>query len=428
MTKEKAIIQHHSEEVNDLMGHIPSSIIRWGLSVIFLILLTVIVGSYFFKFKEVVSSPIIITTGNPPAPLVSKAAGRISKLYIADGGKVNSGDPVALINNPANVHDIHRLEEILQLLDTVQIINMLETIVLPEKFVLGAMHETWNNFYSNWQGYKEYLNQNFLPNRILLLELEIKKQEQYFDLLLEQIKMYKEEITLAEKDLERHNRIQEKGGISESQLDAARNKLIHAQKNFLAYKASLKSTEINLISHQSTLLEMQEQYRQQNNQYELNIADNVRSLKNQLKNWKDTYMLTSPIDGVVTLTKFWSENHVVSIGERVATVVPEVSRTVLCRASINSNGIGKVEVGQKVNIKLHGYPYMEHGTLTGFVKAISLVPEQKLYLVEISVNDELLSTYREHFRLVQEMEGTADIITHETRLITKFLTPLKMLK
>ncbi|MDD4756567.1 MAG: HlyD family efflux transporter periplasmic adaptor subunit, partial [Prolixibacteraceae bacterium] len=158
---------------------------------------------------------------------------------------------------------------------------------------------------------------------------------------------------------------------------------------------------------------------------ESNISDNIRTLKNMFSNWRDRYLLSSPVRGKITLTKYWSENHVVTAGDRLATVVPVDSSMVICRAVVNSSGIGKMESGQKVHIKLSGYPYMEHGILTGYVQSISLVPEAEGYIIEIRLEEGMLSSYSEHLKLVQEMDGSAEIITKEMRMIYRFINPLR---
>jgi HlyD family secretion protein len=81
----KQNIEIHNEDVREIMQEIPGSLLRWGLTVIFLIFASIIVGSYFFTFKEVVSAPLVITTTNPPAPIICKASGRIYKWFVIDG-------------------------------------------------------------------------------------------------------------------------------------------------------------------------------------------------------------------------------------------------------------------------------------------------------------------------------------------------------
>lgn len=420
-------IEQHSEEVQDIMGRIPGSLTHWGLTVIFLIFFMIIAGSYFFKFKEIVSVPMVITTANPPAPLVCKASGRIARWFVTDGQKVKEGDYIAVIQNQTALEDLVLVEKIVLNLDSSAVRSQVRQIILPEKLILGQMQEIYNQFCRNWKNYRDYLENNFLVKKIELLGQEMEKQQQYYRLALEQKKMIEQELALAEKGLQRHQGMLVKGGISESELEAAQSAAIQAKRSYSAFMASLKSTEISLISQRRSLLEMQEQDHTNVEQYELNIADNLRSLKNQVKSWKDNYLLGSPIEGTVTLTKFWSENHVVTSGERLATIVPADCKDVICRAKVPSSGIGKVGKGQKVNIKLSGFPYMEHGILTGEVSTVSLVPEENSYMVEIRVNDKMQSTYREQLRLVQEMEGTADIITQENRLMIRFINPLRML-
>jgi hypothetical protein len=53
-------IEIHNEEVREIMNEIPGSLIHWGLTVIFLIFAFIIVGSYFFKFRGIVTAPLVI--------------------------------------------------------------------------------------------------------------------------------------------------------------------------------------------------------------------------------------------------------------------------------------------------------------------------------------------------------------------------------
>jgi multidrug resistance efflux pump len=423
----KQNIEIHNEEVREIMKEIPGSIIRWGLAIIFLIFVSIIVGSYFFQFKEIVSAPLIITTTNPPAPIISKVSGRITLWFVFDGQKVKRGDNIALIKNSTNIKDFYRAENIVLQLDSLKIKDNLDKAVLPEKLELGELQDIYNQLYNNWNNYKSYIESNFLPQKIELLRQQMVKQEQHYQLTLQQQKMMEDELEITRKGLKRYESMLNKGGVSEVQIEEARGRVIQSERAFTSFIASVKTTEINLISQKRSLLELQEQHHKELEQFEQNISDNIKVLKNQFKNWRDNYLLTSPIKGTVTLTTFWSENHVVNAGERLATVVPTDSSVIICRAIVLSSGIGKVETGQKVNIKLSGYPYMEHGMLTGEVSAVSLVPEKEGYFVEIRLNEGMMSSYSEQLKLVQEMDGTAEIIADEMRMIYRFINPLKML-
>ena len=423
MTK-KQNIEIYNEEVREIMKEIPGSLLRWGATVIFLIFASIIIGSYFFTFKEIISAPLVITTTNPPAPLISKTSGRIARWFVSDGQIVNRDDNVALIENTASLKDIFRLQDILNELDSSETSGIL-AFELPENLLLGELQELYNQFYRNWEGYKNYLKENFLPQKIELLQQQTIKQEEQYQLSLKEKQMIEQELAIAKIGFGRYESMLGKGGISESQLEEERARLIQSERGYTSFLSSLKSAEINLINQKRSLLDLQEQYRNEIAKFESDITDEISILKNQLKNWKDKYLLISPIKGKVTLTKYWSENHVISSGERIATIVPPDSTMIICRAVVPSSGISKINIGQKVNIKLIGYPYMEYGTLTGKIQSISLVPGENGYVAEIRLKEGMLSSYSEQLKLVQEMDGTAEIITKEMRMIYRFINPLK---
>ena len=418
-------IEIYNEEVREIMKEIPGSIIRWGLTIIFLIFGSIIIGSYFFQFKEIVSAPLIITTTNPPAPIISKASGRIARWFVSDGQIVEKGDNIALIKNSTNLEDFYHAEDIIFHFDSTNIRESFDKFILPEKLVLGELQDMYNQFYNNRENYRDYIEKNFIPRKIELLRQQMDKQEQHYQLSLRQHKMMAQELEIAQKGLERYKSMLNKGGVSEAQFEEARARVIQSERGYVNFIASLKSTEINMINQKRSLLELQEQHHNNIEQLELNISDNIRTLKNRFKNWEEKYLLTSPIEGIITQTEFWSENQVIATGERLATIVPTDNSVVICKAIVPSSGIGKVEIGQDVNIKLSGYPYMEHGMLIGKVSAVSLVPEDDGYIVDIRLNDGMMSSYSEQLKLIQEMDGIAEIITNEMRMIYRFINPLK---
>jgi hypothetical protein len=60
--KQQIDMAMHCDEVQEVMGEIPSWIVRWGITVIFAIVVALIVGSYFFYYPDVVKSNIRITS------------------------------------------------------------------------------------------------------------------------------------------------------------------------------------------------------------------------------------------------------------------------------------------------------------------------------------------------------------------------------
>jgi HlyD family secretion protein len=86
---------------------------------------------------------------------------------------------------------------------------------------------------------------------------------------------------------------------------------------------------------------------------------------------------------------------------------------------------GKVKKGLLVNIKLSGYPYLEYGMVRGIVKSKSLVPASDAYVIEIELPEGLTTLYGTKLDFTQNMQGTAEIITENIRLLQKIVNPFR---
>jgi len=67
---------------------------------------------------------------------------------------------------------------------------------------------------------------------------------------------------------------------------------------------------------------------------------------------------------------------------------------------------------------------MEFGVLKGKISTLSLVPAGEAYIAEIVLINGLTSTYNISLHFINEMTGTADIITDNSRLIFRLIKPL----
>ena len=67
----------YSDEAQSILGRAPSWVVRWGITVVFLIFVGIIVGCYFIKYPDTIEAPAVITTVNPPSDLVARYDGLI---------------------------------------------------------------------------------------------------------------------------------------------------------------------------------------------------------------------------------------------------------------------------------------------------------------------------------------------------------------
>jgi HlyD family secretion protein len=203
----------------------------------------------------------------------------------------------------------------------------------------------------------------------------------------------------------------------------------------LKQKYAYQNAMTNLASTQITMNQLKQQIQEQQvlkaeteNKLLAALKEKYDNLVNQLKAWEQAFVLKTPIAGQVTFTNFWSVNQFVSTGNVVFNVVPENEQEIIGKATVPIAGAGKVEVGQRVNIKLDNYPYMEYGLLEGNITNISMVPvtteKGGYYTAEIKLINKLVTNYKKELPFNQEMQGTAEIITKDRRLIERLVEPL----
>ena len=53
LEKRNKDIELRSEEVQEVMGQVPAWIVRWGIRLLFLVVVTLLVGSCFFKYPDI---------------------------------------------------------------------------------------------------------------------------------------------------------------------------------------------------------------------------------------------------------------------------------------------------------------------------------------------------------------------------------------
>ena len=105
-----------------------------------------------------------------------------------------------------------------------------------------------------------------------------------------------------------------------------------------------------------------------------------------------------------------------------------INSLIIGKIKLPVSGSGKVCPGQRVNISVTGYPYMEFGFLTGEVLSVSLLAsEDNMYTVTVSLPQNLCTSYGKQLDFKGELSGTAEVMTDERSVTARLLSPLRYL-
>jgi HlyD family secretion protein len=131
------------------------------------------------------------------------------------------------------------------------------------------------------------------------------------------------------------------------------------------------------------------------------------------------------------MTNYWQQNQNINIGDILLTVVPDEDVHIIGKIFLPLEGAGKVKEGQMVNVKFANYPHMEYGMVRVEITNISLVPVTQNntlgYILEVYFPNGLVTNYGKELAFGQHMQGTAEIITEDLRLLDRFLNPIRSL-
>lgn len=165
------------------------------------------------------------------------------------------------------------------------------------------------------------------------------------------------------------------------------------------------------------------------------IKIEFKKLHTKIKSWKSLHLFISPTNGKISFVHNWKKGDLINSGESFSTIISNEGGRITGILQIPQYNFGKVNIGQSVNIKLYAYPYMEYGMLIGKISMLSSIPEEPIqgqsesqhYKAIIIFPNGLTTTHGKELRPIRQMNGTAEIITENKRLITRFIEPIILL-
>lgn len=164
-------IELRSEEFQEILGGVPSWVLRWGITVLAVIVVILLIGSAMIKYPDIIPSQVVLTGSTPPAAIVARSSGKLKELYVSDNRKVKAGDYLAVIDNPALTEDVLTLKNYLTELNTE---NDTMVVSLPEKALsLGNLQSLYASYSAVLFEYQEYQRLLYYPQKMAITQERI---------------------------------------------------------------------------------------------------------------------------------------------------------------------------------------------------------------------------------------------------------------
>ena len=420
-----------NNEVDQILGRPPSWILRWGITFLFIALLIFVALAWLIKYPDVLTSQVTVSTESPAIRVVADANSEIKQLRVKNNQYVKKDEIIAILNSTAEYKDIETLQAFLDKLGSYRRPSDFSRTRPLENLQLGSLQISYAALTDKLKEYGYFSGRTGVFGKIESLLAQINSTEDLIDNLKRQQKTLAEELALAQKNYTRQVELEAEGLVSKIVLEKS-------QTEFLRYKRELENISTLIINNTITkeqirtdIIDLREGRQVGNSDRQLDIIEDVERLKNEILNWKQSYLIKAPIAGNISFSKVWSEQQFVKANEEVFVVVPPGGvGEIVAKAYLPIQNSGKVSKGQVIKVRLDGYNYQEYGVVEALVKDISLVPTSfadingEFYVLEVDLPNGLTTTYDKLIPFRQEMRGVGIITTKERRILVRIFDKL----
>jgi len=361
----------------------------------------------------------------PPQKIEAAIQSKIDTILVTENQTVRAGKNLAMLENTARLYDVLFLKKIL---DTIKVKAGHYNFPVAQipMLSLGEINGSYAQFESDYINYQ--LTNKLQPfSNTMTANLESVSEIKRRSKNLENQKILDSKgLSYAKNELERHRTLYQKGVISLQAFEAQEIKYLERERSFKNLEISISQLKQALGDAYKNTEETRINNEMETTRLFKNSLQSMNLLNEAIRNWELKYLLRANVAGRVSFMGVWNTHHNVSPGDLIFTIVPEDKGDYVAKITAPVQNSGKIKINQQVNIKLLNYPDTEFGMLEGKVAAMSAIPNNDgFYLVDVKLEDKLMTSYNIEIPFKAELTGTAKIITEDLRLIERFFYTLK---
>lgn len=425
--KTDPLIKHvyRSVEVDEIISAKPGFWVRWGITILFFLMLFICSLSFFIHYPDQVAVKAKLTSINSPKEIRIKMAGKLLKLNVAEGRTALQGHLLGYVESRANPEEVMLLSRIIDSLRWIMNTNQTELISrynLQCYQNVGEIQQSYQAFMHDFGLFKQYLSEGYYLKKKYMLQIDQTYLQRLHDNLTQQKEMLLENLGLAKETFDANSKLRDQKVISPLDYRNEKAKYIERTIGISQINSSLITNEDNQHQKVKELLQLENEIAQQKEIF----SQALNLFKDQIDEWKTKYLLIAPIDGKVAFAGFFQENQQVQADEIFCYINPENS-IYYAEVFIPQYNFGKVRQGAKVFLSLPSYPFQEYGSLEGKLDFISHIATDSGYAAKIRLNSDLRTTFNKQIQYREGLIANGEIITNDMKLSDRFLNQVRSL-
>jgi HlyD family secretion protein len=409
--------------VAELINSKPPIFIRYGILILFSIVLILTISCWFIQYPEIVMAEAHLIGTNAPKEVISHTDGKLLKIFFKENQNVYKGDILGYMESIANPESVLSISNDVDTMIDYIIKNKNDELINyypnTKKHVvrkdLGELQTQNQIFVQSFSAFKDYLIDGFYKKKVEMLKSEKNNINKLREILLIQRNLLEQDLELTNQNFKSVDYLSKEKIFSESDFRDQKSKLIAKQLTIPQINALLIANELEQNEKLKEISNLENQFILQKSYF----LQALLTFKSQIENWKYKYLLLAPVNGKILLTSFHQENQEIKSGNSLFFIQPP-NASYFVELQIPQNNFGKVKKGQDVLLKFQAYPFEQYGSVLGKIDYINQIPSDSGYLAKVILPNGFVSIYKKPLKFYNNLNGKAEIITENMKLLERF--------
>lgn len=417
-------IEEQSEEVQDILSHVPNWLIRWGVTVIFSILLLLFGMAWIIQYPDTLSGTATLSTQRASVKIISKTSGELIQLNFKENEFVNKGEQLAEITSTIGQKGILFLKNTVSTVDSLLRLEIPAQVQTPKNLILGEGQAEFHRLQELLSSYARVKNQKTHEQGVKRIQDRITFNRQLLQITHEQVAITAHELQNKEYKYKGNKMLFEQGSMAKFEFLTLENDYLQKKKEYQSVRKSALQIQLTVAGLESDLDLLMQEHHHELIVLKQQVDQSLHNINKLVDNWSRNYVLLAPISGRVSYLAQLSEQEFVSNGTALFSIIPQ-SDSLIAHILVPASGSGKLAIGQKARLRFSNYPDHEYGIVRGEVSNISLQPLGNMYRVEVLLENGLITSYDKKIEFKPEMTGQAEITVDNIRLIDRIFNQLR---
>lgn len=414
-------IELRSDDVQEIIGTPPRMIVRWGTLVVTGAVLVMVALSFWVQYPDKVRGRVTITSKIAAVRVNAQKSDLISKIHVEDGDKVKEGDLLVEMQSAANFEDVEELEEFTKDLNNADQSELLEFLSSDfRQLEIGTLQPLYAEMQTNFNKFQFYEQNKAAAKEITQVKRQIQNINSGIRIQKRKLKDAKATQKLEEIKYERLRNLRNSNDIAPQKVEDQEKIWIAARTRVKEIEDEINSRLLQISGLNKNIGSVESTDSETNNENYINLRSSINNLIGAIDRWNEENLLIAAMNGKISMVQNWSEKQYIEQGKEIMAILPEdLEDNYFTQLFIPIRGSGRIEVGQRVLLKLDNYPYREFGQLEGVVIEPPGLQREEGLPVKIKLINGLITQSKKVLKLEQELRGEGAIITENRSVFVR---------